>query len=58
MLLLDLFVTGYTFFRTINIGSNIQLEVLNPLNTFIDRNPNSPYVKDSYRVVVRKWLTK
>lgn len=60
MLLLDLFVTGYTFFRAIPSpnGTNVQLEVLNPLNTFIDRNPNSPYVKDSYRVVIRKWLTK
>jgi hypothetical protein len=28
------------------------------LNTFVDRNPESPYVKDSYRVVVRKWMTK
>jgi hypothetical protein len=39
-------------------NNNIKIEVLNPLNTFIDRNPESPYVKDSYRVVIRKWLTK
>ncbi len=60
ILILDLLVTGYTFFRAISSPSktNVQLEVLNPLNTFIDRNPNSPYVKDSYRVVIRKWLTK
>lgn len=59
-LILDLLITGYTFFRAIKTSSetNVQLEVLSPLNTFIDRNPNSPYVKDSYRVVVRKWLTK
>ena len=60
ILILDLLVTGYTFFRSIPSPSktNVQIEVLNPLNTFIDRNPNSPYVKDSYRAVVRKWLTK
>lgn len=59
-LLLDLLITGYTFFRTKETPSksNVQIEVLSPLNTFIDRNPNSPYVKDSYRVVVRKWLSK
>lgn len=59
-LLLDLLITGYTFYRTKpTVGNNnVQIEILSPLNTFIDRNPNSPYVKDSYRVVVRKWLTK
>ena len=59
-LLLDLLITGYTFYRvkpTVN-NNNVSIEVLNPLNTFIDKNPESPYVKDSYRVVVRKWLTK
>lgn len=56
----DLLITGYTFYRVRpTVGkNNIKIEVLNPLNTFIDRNPESPYVKDSYRVVVRKWLTK
>lgn len=59
-LLLDLLITGYTFYRTkpTTSGTNVSIEVLNPLNTFIDRNPESPYVKDSYRVVVRKWLTR
>ncbi len=59
-LLLDLLITGYTFFRVKESsgGNNIQIEVLDPLNTFIDRNPESPYIKDSYKVVVRKWLSK
>lgn len=59
-LLTDLLITGYTFFRVKSSysGSNIEIEVLNPLNTFIDRNPESPYVKNSYRVVVRYWMTK
>ena len=59
-LLLDLLITGYTFFRVkeSSSGTNIHIEVLDPLNTFIDRNPESPYIKDSYKVVVRKWLSK
>ena len=59
-LLLDLLITGYTFYRVKASvdNNNIEIEVLNPLNTFIDKNPESPYIKDSYRVVVRKWLTK
>lgn len=59
-LLTDLLITGYTFFRVhpSTSGSNIEIEVLNPLNTFVDRNPDSPYVKNSYRSVVRKWMTK
>lgn len=59
-LLLDLLVTGYAFYRVKQSMSktNVEIEVLNPLNTFVDRNPESQYVKDSYRVVIRKWLTK
>lgn len=59
-LLTDLLITGYTFFRVkaSHSGTNIEIEVLNPLNTFIDRNPDSPYVKHSYRAVVRYWMTK
>lgn len=59
-LLTDLLITGYTFFRVKASPSktNIEIEVLDPLNTFVDRNPDSPYVRKSYRAVVRKWMTK
>ena len=59
-LLFDLLVTGYTFYRVKSTveKDNIRIEVLSPLNTFIDRNYNSPYVKNSYRVVVREWKSK
>ena len=59
-LLLDLLLTGDTFFRAKESasGTNIQIEILDPLNTFPDRNPESPYIKDSYKIVVRKWLSK
>ena len=59
-LLLDLLVTGYTFYKVEpTVGNNnIKIKALSPLNTFVDRNLESPYVKDSYRVVVRHWMTK
>ena len=60
ILLLDLLVTGCAFYRVrpSSEGTNIVIETLNPLNTFVDRNPESQYVRDSYRVVIRKWMTK
>ena len=59
-LFIDLLVTGYNFYRVIPSpsGQNIQIECLNPLNVFPDLNYNSPYIKDSYRIVVRKYLTR
>ena len=59
-ILLDLLVTGWTYFQckpTVG-NNNVKIEVHSPLNTFIDRNPNSPYVKDSYRAVIRKWMSE
>ncbi len=59
-LILDLLVTGSAYYRVIPSpsGSNISIETLNPLNTFVDRNPDSQYVNQSYRIVVRKWMSK
>lgn len=59
-LLLDLLITGYAFYKVEpSIGNNnVKIRVLSPLNTFIDRNFESPYIKNSYRVVVRSWMTK
>lgn len=59
-LLLDLLITGECFYRTKPSadGTNVSIEVLNPLNTFIERNPESIYVNDGYRAVIRSWMTK
>lgn len=59
-LLIDLLITGYTFYKVspTKNNQNISIEVLNPLNTFVDRNLESPYIKDSYRVVIRRWYTQ
>ena len=59
-LLLDLLITGYTFYQVVPTveKNNIKIQVLNPMNVFPDKNPESPYIKNSYRVVVRKWMDK
>lgn len=59
-LFLDLLITGYAFYKVEPTVENngVKIRALNPLNTFIDRNFESPYVKNSYRSVVRSWMTK
>lgn len=59
-LLLDLLITGWFYYTVIPTEDeeNMNFEVLSPLDVFPDVNPNSPYVKDSYRVVVRRWYDK
>ena len=60
ILLTDLLVTGTAYYKVYPSPdkTNVRLKVLNPVNTFIDRNPESPYLKDSSRSVVREYLTK
>ena len=59
-LFIDLLVSGFTFYRVLpsSSGKNISIECLNPLNVFPDLNYDSPYINESYRVVVRKYLTR
>ena len=59
-ILLDLLITGYGFYRVMPTAenNNIRIKALSPLNTFIDRNYESPYIKNSYRAVVRTWMNK
>jgi hypothetical protein len=60
ILLTDLLVSGTAYYKGYpsSNGTNVLLKVLNPINTFIDRNPESPYLKNSARAVVREYLTK
>lgn len=54
----DLLIGGICYYRTRKKGDNIDLEILNPLDTFIERNPNEFYLNKSRRAVIRRWLTK
>jgi hypothetical protein len=58
--LTDLLITGTCYFKKekSQSGTNVNFKVCNPINSFIDRNQESPYLKDSTRAVVREYLTK
>lgn len=60
LIFVDLLVAGVAYYRTkvTDSGNNINFERLNPLDTFVDRNPDSIYLNDSRRVVIRKYMTK
>lgn len=60
MLLLDLLAGGMAVFKVkpSSTGKSLAIEITNPLNTFVDRNPESPYISDAYRIVHRVWMTK
>lgn len=55
-LLIDLFVGGTIYWRTKPSGGkdNLQFDVLNPLDTFVERNPNSFFLNKSRRAVIRR----
>lgn len=59
-LLMDLLISGYNCYKVKPSieKNNVKIEALNPLNVFFDRNLESPYLKNSFRVVVRKWMDK
>ncbi|MGV8961804.1 MAG: hypothetical protein ACOH2V_00215 [Candidatus Saccharimonadaceae bacterium] len=59
-MLTDILITGTCYYKVKKSSSkqNVALKILNPINTFIDRNPESPYLKNSMRSVCREYLTK
>lgn len=58
-LLTDLLISGVCYYRTkATEDGTIKLEILNPLDTFIERNPNEYYLNKSPRAVIRRQLTK
>lgn len=56
----DLLICGICYYRTKPSGSedDLVLEILNPLDTFIERNRKEFYLNKSRRSVVRRWMTK
>lgn len=55
----DLLITGICYYRVRPSGSkqNLSYEVLNPLDTFVEKNRNEFYLNKSPRAVIRKWMT-
>ena len=60
MLLADLLITGTSYYqvRPSANKTNTDLRILNPIHTFVDRNPESIYLNKSYRAVIRNYYTK
>ena len=59
-LCLDILISGQDYYRAFpsTANNNVQVETLDPRNVFVERNPNSIYIKDGRRAVVRKWMSK
>lgn len=59
-LCLDICITGQDYFRAIpsTSNNNVHIEIFDPRNVFVERDPNSNYVKDGVRAVIRKWMTR
>ena len=53
-LLTDLLIGGMCYYRTRPKGDTISLEILNPPDTFVERNFNEFYLNKSPRAVVRR----
>ena len=58
-ILLDLLISGEAYYKVIPTsgGTNFDIEIEDPLNTFVEKDPKSNYMKNGYRAVVRKWMT-
>ena len=56
----DLLIGGMAYYRVrpTNNKHDVKLEILNPIDTFIERNRNEFYLNKSPRSVVRRWLSK
>ena len=59
-LLIDVLTGGQCYYRSIITpdGHNIGIETYNPMNVFPDKNPESNYVRDCSRIVIRRWMTR
>lgn len=59
-ILLDLLISGEAYYKVLptSNGTNFKIEVEDPLNTWVDKDPKSKYLKNGYKSVVRKWMTQ
>ena len=58
-LFLDLLISGEAYYKVVKSsdGTNFRIELCDPLNTWVDKDPKSRYMKNGYKSVVRKWMT-
>ena len=57
---MDLLVAGQCYYKVSveRLGETPIIEVLNPFDVFYEKNYNSPLIKDSTRIVHRRWMNK
>lgn len=53
----DLLITGTCYYRVKVVNDNVRFEILNPLDTFIERNQSHFYLNHSPRAVIRRYMT-
>lgn len=58
-LILDLLISGQAYYKPVanHRGDGYILEICDPLNTWVDKDPKNRYMKHAYKSVVRKWMT-
>lgn len=58
-ILLDLLIAGEAYYKVLPTSgeTNFKIEIEDPLNTWVDKDPKSKYLKNGYKSVVRKWMT-
>ena len=58
-LVLDLLIGGQAYYKVLPTKNkkNFKIEVCDPLNVWVDKDPKSRYMKNAYKAVVRKWMS-
>lgn len=58
-LILDLLIAGQAYYKIVptHTRKGFRIEICDPLNTWVDKDPKSRYMKHAYKSVVRKWMT-
>lgn len=56
---MDLLIAGQAYYKVSanHTSTNFKLDVCDPLNTWVDKDPKSRYMKNAYKSVVRKWMS-
>lgn len=57
---LNMLIAGETYYQVVKShnGTNFKVELLDPMNTWVDKDPKSRYMKNGHKSVIRKWMTE
>lgn len=59
-LFLNMLIAGESYYQVVKShnGTNFRLELCDPMNTWVDKDPKSRYMKNGHKSVIRKWMTE